>query len=170
MRALACVRTPFPNSVPQGRLNFRPVQIRFEKRLGSATTLYGTVALSFVIPSEAEGSAVPRTSPGSAEYYTQTKLSSRPGRSVVERSAVFFYFSRRFLSPHESVLDSSRSNSSNLIVFGRALLKALNKLPRQKANCSANLDTLEVQPSPFDRVPGRLCGTEFGNRTFQRRG
>jgi hypothetical protein len=34
----------------RGRLNFRPVQIRIEKRLGSATTLYGTVALSFVIP------------------------------------------------------------------------------------------------------------------------
>jgi len=29
----------------------RPVQIRFEKRLGSVTTVYGTVALSFVIPS-----------------------------------------------------------------------------------------------------------------------
>jgi hypothetical protein len=32
-----------------------------EKRFGPATTFYGTVALSFVIPSEAEGSAVPRT-------------------------------------------------------------------------------------------------------------
>jgi hypothetical protein len=32
-----------------------------EKRRGPAATLYGTVALSFVIPSEAEGSAVPRT-------------------------------------------------------------------------------------------------------------
>jgi hypothetical protein len=31
---------------------------------GPATALYGTVALSFVIPSEAEGSAVPRTSSG----------------------------------------------------------------------------------------------------------
>jgi hypothetical protein len=31
-----------------------------EKRLGPATTLYGTVALSFVIPSEAEGPAVQR--------------------------------------------------------------------------------------------------------------
>jgi len=31
------------------------------KTLGPATTLYGTVAPSFVIPSEAEGSAVPRT-------------------------------------------------------------------------------------------------------------
>jgi hypothetical protein len=40
-----------------------PTQVD-EKRLGPATTLYGTVALSFVIPSEAEGSAVPRTFPG----------------------------------------------------------------------------------------------------------
>jgi hypothetical protein len=31
-----------------------------EKRLGPATTLYRTVALPFVIPSAAEGSAVPR--------------------------------------------------------------------------------------------------------------
>ncbi len=46
------------NSVPKGRLNFRPVQISFEKRLGSATNLYATVALSFVIPSVAEGPAV----------------------------------------------------------------------------------------------------------------
>jgi hypothetical protein len=61
----------------------RPVQIRFEKSLGSATALYGTVALSFVIPSEAEGSAVLRTSPGSAEYYTQTYLSSRVPRRAV---------------------------------------------------------------------------------------
>jgi hypothetical protein len=29
-----------------------------EKRFGSATTFYGAVALPFVIPSEAEGSAV----------------------------------------------------------------------------------------------------------------
>ena len=34
-----------------GLSSVRPVQIRFEKRLGSATNLYGTVALSFVIPS-----------------------------------------------------------------------------------------------------------------------
>jgi hypothetical protein len=32
-----------------------------EKCSGPAATLYGTVALSFVIPSEAEGSAVLRT-------------------------------------------------------------------------------------------------------------
>jgi hypothetical protein len=98
---------------------------------------------------EAEGSAVLRTSPGNAEYYTQTKLSSRLPRCAVG-SAVFIYFSLRFFSPHEPVLDSSRSNSSNLIVFGRTLLKALNKLRRQKANCSANLDTLQVQPSLRD--------------------
>jgi hypothetical protein len=47
-------RRACPELVERGRLNFRPVQIRFHKRLGSATTLYGTVALSFVIPSEAE--------------------------------------------------------------------------------------------------------------------
>ncbi len=35
-----------------------------EKRFGPATTLYGTVALPFVIPSAAEGSTVPRTLPG----------------------------------------------------------------------------------------------------------
>jgi hypothetical protein len=35
-----------------------------KKHLGLATTLYETIALSFVIPSEAEGSAVPRTFPG----------------------------------------------------------------------------------------------------------
>ncbi len=44
--------------VPKGRLNFSLVQIRFEKRFGLATNLYATVALSFVIPSEAEGPAV----------------------------------------------------------------------------------------------------------------
>jgi hypothetical protein len=32
---------------------------------------------------EAEGPAVPRTSPGNAEYYTQTKLSSRPERTRI---------------------------------------------------------------------------------------
>jgi hypothetical protein len=44
-------------------MGLRPTQGE-EKRLGPATTLYRTVALSFVIPSEAEGSAVPRTSLG----------------------------------------------------------------------------------------------------------
>jgi hypothetical protein len=70
-----------------GLFSARPVQLKFKKRLGSATTLYGTVALSFVIPSEAEGSAVLRTSPGNAEYYTQTKLSSRPERSRISYHA-----------------------------------------------------------------------------------
>jgi hypothetical protein len=36
-----------------------------------------TLTLSFVIPSVAEGSAVPRTSLGNAEHYAQTELSSR---------------------------------------------------------------------------------------------
>ena len=41
-------------------MGLRPTQ-GGEKRLGPATTLSGTDTLSFVIPSEAEGSAVPRT-------------------------------------------------------------------------------------------------------------
>jgi hypothetical protein len=32
---------------------------------------------------EAEGSAVPRTSPGNAEFYAQTELSSRPERTRI---------------------------------------------------------------------------------------
>jgi hypothetical protein len=39
-----------------------------EKRLGSATAFYETVTISFVIPSEAEGSAVLRTSRGNADF------------------------------------------------------------------------------------------------------
>jgi len=35
-----------------------------EKRFYPATALHGSVALPFVIPSEAEGPAVPRTTPG----------------------------------------------------------------------------------------------------------
>jgi hypothetical protein len=41
-------------------MGLRPTQGN-EKRLGPATTLYGTAALSFVIPTGAEGPAVPRT-------------------------------------------------------------------------------------------------------------
>ena len=52
-----------------------------EKRLGPATTLYRTIAVSFVIPSEAEGSAVPRTFRGSVESSLHTDLSSRPERT-----------------------------------------------------------------------------------------
>jgi hypothetical protein len=44
-----------------------------------------------VIRSEAEGSAVLRTFRGNAKFYPQTELSSRPERSVVERSAVSFF-------------------------------------------------------------------------------
>jgi hypothetical protein len=39
-----------------------------EKRLGPVNTLYGNVAPSFVIPSEAEGSAVPRTFRGNTDF------------------------------------------------------------------------------------------------------
>src|SRR6202035_1448567 len=48
-----------------------------------ATTFHENGVISFVIPSEAEGSAVPRTFPGNAEYYAQTELSSRPERTRI---------------------------------------------------------------------------------------
>jgi hypothetical protein len=46
-------------------------------------SLWNQTPFPFVIPSEAEGSAVPRTRPGTAEHYTQTKLSSRLPRRAV---------------------------------------------------------------------------------------
>jgi hypothetical protein len=63
-------------------MGLRPTQGN-EKRLGPATTLYETVTLSFVIPSEVEGSAVPRTFRGNAEFCPQTNLSSRLPRRAV---------------------------------------------------------------------------------------
>jgi hypothetical protein len=61
----------------------RPLSKLDKNALGLATTFYENVALSFVIPSEAEGSAVPRTLPGKVEYYAQTELSSRPERTRI---------------------------------------------------------------------------------------
>ena len=61
-----------------------------------ATDLYGAAALSFVIPSEAEGSAVVGIFRGNAEFHPQTKLPSRPDRTRISyqaelaTSAVFF--------------------------------------------------------------------------------
>jgi hypothetical protein len=48
-----------------------------------AATFHGNVTIPFVIPSAAEGSAVPRTHPGNAEFYPQTELSSRPERTRI---------------------------------------------------------------------------------------
>jgi hypothetical protein len=46
-----------------GVMSLRPTQ-DIKNAIGPATTLHVTTTLSFVIPSEAEGSAVPRTSHG----------------------------------------------------------------------------------------------------------
>ena len=57
--------------------------------------------LPFVIPSEAEGSAVPRTSLGNAKYVAQTELSSRPERTriscqaALDKSACAPFFKER---------------------------------------------------------------------------
>ncbi len=67
-----------------------------------STTFDRVVALSFVIPSEAEGSAVLRTFRGNAKFYPQTELSSRPERSVVERSA-FSFLGSALLQPIHQV-------------------------------------------------------------------
>jgi hypothetical protein len=60
------------------------------------------------------------------------------------------------------VFDSSRSNRSNLILFGRTFLKAINKLRRQKANCSANLDILENCTAPSHTCD---CSWSHGRQT-----
>jgi hypothetical protein len=41
------------------------------------------------------------------------------------------------------------ANTSNLILFSNALLKAVNRLHRQKASCSANLDSSEILDPPI---------------------
>jgi hypothetical protein len=64
------VRTKAYVFSPGGTAELQTYPIKFEKRLGSATTLYGNVVLSLVIPSEAEGSAVLRISPGNAKLYS----------------------------------------------------------------------------------------------------
>jgi hypothetical protein len=47
------------------------------------TALHGTATPPFVIPSGAEGSAVPRTFTGNAESRPATNLSSRPERTRI---------------------------------------------------------------------------------------
>jgi hypothetical protein len=51
------------------------------KWTGPHVCLYGSVVLSFVIPSEAEGSAIPRTPHGNVSRHGTTNLSSRPERT-----------------------------------------------------------------------------------------
>ena len=97
-------------------------------------------------PSEAEGSAVPRTTTGNAEYDVQIELSSRPERSAVERSAVSFsshldskalMWSAVETVPFVHQADPKKSlpfrkqpiKQGNLILLSPILLKAINKLP-----------------------------------------
>jgi len=77
-----------------------------EKRLGPATTLYGAVALSFVIPSEAEGSAVPRTFRGNV---------FRPERSDLRFSKQKTHATRKpCLSPSLAEPDNAHEKSPGL--------------------------------------------------------
>jgi hypothetical protein len=66
-------------------MGLRPTQGN-EKRLGPASTLYGTVTFSLSSRPErsgAEGPAVPQTFRGNAKFQPQTKLSSRLPRRAV---------------------------------------------------------------------------------------
>jgi hypothetical protein len=66
------------------------------------------------------------------------------------------------LNPCPSLINATRKNllpfrqlpinRTNLILFGQPPFKAINKSHRQKANCSANLDRFEVQPSLRDAL------------------
>jgi len=58
-----------------------------KKSLRPATTLYRTVALSFVIPSEAEGSAVPRTFRGHVFRQSGSVAERFPSPAVVDASS-----------------------------------------------------------------------------------
>jgi hypothetical protein len=51
------------------------------------------------------------------------------------------------------------ANRIKLILFSNALFKAVNRLHRQKAPCSANLKFSR----PVRQAQGRLCGTLSGN-------
>jgi hypothetical protein len=96
----------------------------YEKRRGPATTLDKTATLSFVIPSEAEGPAVPRTIRGSAEHDPQPELSSRPERSAVERPAVRnpSWVPPDFVSGHDLSRAVKASNNEGLSPCGNPVL------------------------------------------------
>jgi hypothetical protein len=86
-----------------------------------------TPTLLFVIRSEAEGSAVPQTLPGNTESRLATNLSSRPERSVVERSAVVFDltgFGQGFLrAKRKAAGDGNKLVAGSYAVFTEAHLE-----------------------------------------------
>ncbi len=127
----SCVRTPFPNLVPQGRLNFKPVEIKFEKCLGSTTTFYGTVALSFVIPTRRREICGSRTSFGNANTTLKHNYHlACPGapwdRSVAEWRDLRFSF---FLYADSKRLMMALLNPSPLFIRPTSKLTALRQQP-----------------------------------------
>jgi hypothetical protein len=97
-----------------------------EKRLPFSNHFPWSVALPFVIPSAAEGSAVPRTSPGNVFRPKRTRISWKEIRgSVVERSAVSLRLSRRRKAHQfEIVLCSTFSMCTSLTLRDMAILKS----------------------------------------------
>ena len=75
-----------------------------------------------------EGSAVRRTSPGNAEYYVETELSSLlPGL------------------PWDGAFRQQPTNRSNLILFKRSALQSNHKLHRQKARTQSWVEVRETK-------------------------
>jgi hypothetical protein len=77
-----------------------------------------------------------------------------PGSFGKGNGITFLYFAARF-----SRRKTSGVRCAHLILFGQALLKAINKLHGQKTSCSANLDSSDfVRPAipglPHRRIVG----------------
>jgi hypothetical protein len=143
---------------------FRLVQIKFEKRLGSATNLYGAVALSFVIPSdclncqglggaplevEAEGSAL-SFPPGRVPHVCAGVAGALHGLNKMGRSPFRCCLSRPAKSKNEkNPSPASRTMRSDLRFRGPLLetrntttqTKLSSRPERTRISCRAALET-----------------------------
>jgi hypothetical protein len=66
-----------------------------------------------------------------------------------------------------TAIETAAGQHKHLMLFARTLPKAINKLHRQKASCSANLDSPEVQPSLRDSISCREGGSLEEDQDFK---
>jgi hypothetical protein len=78
--------------------------------LRTATTLHGRVPLPFVIPSEAEGSAVPRTIPGNV-FSTELQIDLTIGAQMLEDGACKLRIEVQNITPLPSGVDAKREEA-----------------------------------------------------------
>ena len=93
----------------------------------------------------AEGSAVPRTPPGNGESRPQTELSSRPERSVVERSGVSLSGSRTLPANHDEAVLSAIHHPWNCSVrpnHRRPAFQYGSGRPCSLAHCTSREESL----------------------------